>query len=370
MDRRTKAVALLAVATTLAASADALAQGRTRLANIARVKGQEENVLRGVGIVVGLNGTGEANDMATMRALSAALERMGNPVTASGRFDQEAQRALRNVKNAALVMVTATVPATGARSGDRLDCVVSALNGKSLVGGRLVSAALQGPNTQDSTVYALCEGPLQVADPAQPMVAHVHDGCQMARDVFTPFVSDDGWVTIVLDPHHADFNVAESVAYQIASNYADLSLQKDGNLDYEEARRLYVKPTDAANIRVKVPERHLQDDDHVAFVAELMETAIYTAEPEARVVCNTRTGSVVISGDVEIGDVVFTHANLVVETGQSASFLPISESESGRPKLERLVEALANLRVPAKDVIEIIRGIDRLGKLHAKLIVL
>ncbi len=359
---------LLTIVGLLTESVGARAQSKTRLGNISRLKGQEENVLRGVGLVIGLNGTGEANDPATMRALSRVLELMGNPVTATGRYDEDAQRALRNVKNVALVMVTATVPATGARSGDAINCTVSALNGKSLEGGQLVSAALQGPNTQDESVFALCEGSVQIADTAQPMVGVIHKGCQMTRDVYTPFVSDSGWVTIVLDPHHADFHVAEAVAYQNATKYLDDFLPSKMRLEYEEVRESFVRPKDAANIEVKVPDKFTHDP--VAFVSQLLDEPIYGAEPEARVVCNTRTGSVVIAGAVEIGDVVFTHSNLVIETGQSASFLPIAPGETQRPKLDRLVEALKNLRVPGKDVIEIIRGIDRLGKLHAKLIVL
>lgn len=359
---------LLALAATLAVGADARAQGKTRLANISRLKGQEENVLRGVGLVIGLNGTGEANDPATMRALSRVLELMGNPVSATGRFDQDAQQALRNVKNVALVMVTATVPPTGSRSGDKINCTVSALNGKSLQGGQLVSAALQGPNTQDASVFALCEGSVQVSDPAQPMVGVIHQGCQLTRDVTTPFVSEDGWVTIVLDPHHADFHVSEIVAYQITNKYLDDFLPSELRLEDKDVRERFVRPVDAANIRVKVPDKFLNDP--VAFVSQLMDESIYGAEPEARVVCNTRTGSVVISGDVEIGDVAFTHSNLTVDTGQSAGFLPLAPDQTQRPKLDRLVQSLKNLRVPGKDVIEIIQSIDRLGKLHAKLIIL
>ena len=361
-------IALLTATIVLGTSVKAIAQGKTKLANICRVKGQEENVLRGIGLVVGLNGTGEANDAATMRALSRALELMGNPVTSTGRFDDQAQQALRNVKNVALVMVTATVPATGARSGDKLNCSVNALNGKSLEGGRLISAALQGPNTQDATVYALCEGAVHIVDPTQPMAAEVHGGCQMTRDVFTPFISDDGWVTLVLDAYHADFSVSESVAYQLGTKYLEDFLPAGMRLELGEVREKFVRPIDAANIRIKVPAS--LEKDPVAFVSQLLETNIYEAEPEARVVCNTKTGSVVISGDVEIGDVVFTHQNLVVETGASANFKPIAVGDTMRPRLERLIAALSNLNVPSKDVIEIIRGIDRLGKLHAKLIVL
>ncbi|MEN0110494.1 MAG: flagellar basal body P-ring protein FlgI [Planctomycetota bacterium] len=355
-----KTLKSLVLIAAVAAGSSAAALDSTRLANISRIKGQEENVLRGLGLVVGLAGTGATNDEATMRALFQAMDVMGAPVSATGRFDQAAREALRSGKSVSLVMVTATVPATGARSGDKLDCHISGVMGKSLVGGRLLSAALQGPNTQDQTVFATCEGPLQIEDPNQPMVAHIHNGCQMVRDIFTPFVSEDGWVTIVLDPHHANFNVAESVAYYVATKYEEIT-----RIDYDDVRQRFVKPIDAANIRVKVPPA--KADDHVAFVSDLLETEVYDVEPEARVICNTRTGSVVIGGNVEIGDVAFNHRNLVIETGNTATFLPIAPGETTRPKLERLLEALANLRVPNQDVIEIIRSIDRMGKLHAKL---
>src|SRR3990172_763847 len=84
------------------------AAASTRLKNICRVKGQEENVLRGMGLVVGLNGTGEANDGPTMRAIARAMEIMGNPLAINGQ--ESGLDELRKMKNAALVMVSATVP--------------------------------------------------------------------------------------------------------------------------------------------------------------------------------------------------------------------------------------------------------------------
>ena len=344
----------------------ALAQSNTELNNICRIKGQEENTLRGIGLVVGLNGTGVTNDLATQRALSRAMELMGNPVSVTGRFDEQAREALRNVKNVTLAWVTATVPATGARRGDKLDCTVSAIQGKSLVGGQLAFAALQGPNTQDSTVFAVCEGQLNVVDLDQPTTAEIHNGCRMEQDIFTKFVSDDGWVTVVLDKHHADFIVAETVASAIAKSYADKYVTEKGVRD-EDIRLRDVRSIDAANIRVRVPEENRPDP--VPFVSELLEIQVYDAEPEARVICDTKTGSIAISGNVEIGDVVFAHSNLVVEAGASASFLPIAPGETNRPKLERLIDALSNLKVPTRDGIEIIKQIDQLGKLHAKLVV-
>ncbi len=139
--------------------------GRTVLRNIVRVKGQETNTLRGVGLVVGLNGTGEANDPATMRALARAMEIMGAPVPEVPLGGRSGLKDLEKVKNVAMVMVTATVPATGARRGDQIDCHVMGINGKSLAGGRLAFAALPGPHTQDRRIYGLCEGAVHLQDP-------------------------------------------------------------------------------------------------------------------------------------------------------------------------------------------------------------
>lgn len=355
---------LLSTTLLLGCVASAYAGSSTYLRNICRVKGQEENTLNGLGLVVGLNGTGEAGDLSTMRNLARAMELMGSPVSMSGRLDADSLEELKNYKNISLVMVTATVPPTGARRGDKIDCHISALNGKGLQGGRLAFAALQGPNTQDRRVFALCQGALQIDDPAQPMVARIHGGAQMQQDVFTPF-HKDGYITLLLNSNHADFLTAEAVVQRIQEGYAQYI--PDRATDFDEQLHYAVHALDAANIRVKIPE--IYANDPVLFVAELLETNIYDAEPEARVVINPRSGSIVISGDVEIGDVVITHRNLVIETTNRARFESIGPGDTNQPKLQRLVSALGNLQVPPDDVIEIIQGINRLGKLHAKLII-
>ena len=330
----------------------------TRLKNICRIKGQEENVLRGMGLVVGLNGTGETNDPMTMRAIARAMEIMGNPLAMNGQ--QAGLDDLRKMKNAALVMVTATVPATGARRGDRLDCYVSGLNGKSLAGGRLAFAALQGPNTQDPRVYALCQGQLTIDDESQPMVGVVHGGCQMEADIFTPFVRD-GMITLVLDKNHANF--------QTAAEITQLIYERLANYEATDSRTVkdMVRAIDAANIVIRIPETFARDP--VSFASDILETRIAEPEPEARVVINPRAGTIVISGDVEIGDVIVSHKNVVVEAVAPPAFAQIDVDKSSAPKLEQLVTQLNSLKVPTADVIDIIRGIERNGKLHGRLVI-
>ncbi len=331
------------------------ASARTTLRNICRIKGQEENVLRGLGLVVGLNGTGEANDPATMRALARSMEIMGSASPQTGALPgAESLQELRRIKNASLVWVTATVPATGARRGDKLDCNVSAINGKSLEGGRLAFAALQGPNVLDKRVYGLAEGAIHLDSPDQPLVGRIHNGCQMEEDVFTPFV-EDGQITLVLEKHHANFQTVTDIVQVIRRAYF-------------KQNRDEVQAVNAANIVVNLPNAYR--DDPVAFISEIMELQTYNPEPEARVVINERTGSIVIHGEVEIGDVVISHKNIVVEANEETPrFSELRLRQEASPRLKSLVDALNALKVPNADAIQIIKDIDRSGKLHGRLII-
>jgi flagellar P-ring protein FlgI len=333
------------------------ASARTQLKNICRLKGQEENVLRGLGLVVGLNGTGEPNDPPTMRAIAQAMRIMGDGE--QGGLDE-----LKKIKNVAMVMVTATVPATGARRGDQIDCYVSALNGKSLAGGRLAFASLLGPNTNDKRVYGLCEGQVIVDDPDQPMVGEVLGGCQVEADIFTPFYSEDGYITLILDRNHANFQTAALIAETINSQYRESLNYSEDNKSAPEEDLCHAR--DAANIRVRIPEVYRSDP--VGFASDVLDIKLYEHEPESRVVINPRAGSIVISGDVEIGDVVVSHKNVVVEAA-TQTFNALDVDQTNDPKLKQLVDQLNSLKVPTVDMIEIIRGIDRNGKLHGRLIV-
>ena len=261
---------------------------------------------------------------------------------------------LKKYKNITLVIVSARVPATGARVGDKLNCEVSALNGKSLDGGRLAFAALQGPNVEDRRVYATAEGNIYINSLEQPLVGSIAGGCQMEADVFTPFVKD-GYVTLILDKNHANFQTAADIVSTIRQTY----------FQHDDAA---VQAVNAANIIVRVPDAY--NTDPVEFVSNLLELQCYNPEPESRVVINQRTGSIVIDGDVQIGDVVISHRNVVVEAVSGPGpFVQIDQQQQEATKLQSLVDALNALKVPNADAIEIIKGIDRSGKLHARLIV-
>src|SRR5215207_3175538 len=355
----------LIIACLVVAIMPGLATARTRLKNICRIKGQEENVLRGWGLIVGLNGTGEANDGPTMRAIARAMEIMGNPVTNRGdsyltTTSQGGLDELKKMKNVAMVMVTATVPSTGARRGDKVDCFVSAINGKSLDGGRLAFASLLGPNTEDKRVYALCQGQVTIDNLQQPMVGMIHGGCQLEADIFTPFYRD-GHITLILDKNHADFQTANDIVQFIREKVA-YSETHDSRASED-----MVHAIDAANIMVRIPDIFMKDP--VAFASDLLEIQMEEPQAESRVVINSRAGTIVISGDVEIGDVIVSHKNVVVDATTAPTFSAIDVDQSGAPKLQTLVDQLNSLKVPTSDMVEIIKGIERNGKLHGRLVI-
>src|SRR5438067_3934521 len=101
-----------------------------KIADITRISGQRSNVLTGLGLVYGLKGTGDGGDfLPAIKPLASMLGKFSDPATV---------QELTKVSNVALVSITATVPANGARDGDKLDVYVSSLGSAgSLKGGRL-----------------------------------------------------------------------------------------------------------------------------------------------------------------------------------------------------------------------------------------
>jgi flagellar P-ring protein precursor FlgI len=128
------------------------------------------------------------------------------------------------------------------------------------------------------------------------------------------------------------------------------------------------------NIEVIIPPQYR--DNPVSFVSQVLSLPMMEPQTEARVVINPRAGSIVIGGDVEIGAVVVTHKNMVIETADNPGtptpeFKAIDTSDQPQQatKLKSLVAALNAVKVPTEDIIEIIKGLERDGKLRGVLVV-
>jgi flagellar P-ring protein precursor FlgI len=365
--------AWLAMLTSLMLLCGADAFGQIRLKSICRVKGQERNTLHGLGLVVGLKGSGDGKGFVpTIRSLAMAMELMGNQVGKGGAEE------LKDAANVALVSVTATVPASGARQGDEIDCVVSSVGAaKSLAGGRLFMTPLLGPQVESTRVYAFAEGALHIEDMNTPTTARIHAGCRLEEDFINPFAKN-GKITLVLDEHHADFETAQEIAELINSNWyrsdGDRFSRRGGTnirqMAYPATQSYLAQAVNQQFIEVAIPSAYR--DEPVLFVSEVLGLTIAEPQTAARVVINERAGSVVIGADVEIGAVAITHKNIVIETVNAAPeqrFVTIDPGETQTTKLKALVEALNAVKVPTADIIEIIKGLERNGKLHGQLIV-
>jgi flagellar P-ring protein FlgI len=344
--------------------------GQIRLKNICRVKGQEQNTLHGMGLVVGLKGTGDGGDFLPMvRSLAQAMELMGSQIGKGGAAE------LKNARNVAIVSVTATVPEAGARQGDEIDCVVSSIgSAKSLEGGRLFITAMMGPQVEDTRIYGFCEGALHIDDPKLPTTARVHHGCRLEEDFLNVFKKNNQ-ITLVLDEHHADFEVAQEVAELINRNwYSTTQMGSSPRGSSNKLASLQTKPVakavNAKYIEVEIPPAYQKEP--VDFISQVVGLTIAEPQTPARVVINERAGVIAIGADVEIGSIVVAHKNIVIETGDNLPaerFVAIDPGELQTAKLKALVAALNAVKVPTTDIIQIIKDIERNGKLHGQLIV-
>src|SRR5947209_7243957 len=160
-----------------------------RIGDICRIKGQEENILVGMGLVVGLKGTGDSDMKATQQALAHVMEVLGHRPATTAQGNQSAFDQLKGAKNVALVYVTAVVPPGGVQQGDSLDCIVSAVGAKSLEGGNLMLTEMKGPVPGDKMIYALARGLVSIDDKERPQTGRVPLGCQVERTIGNEIVT-------------------------------------------------------------------------------------------------------------------------------------------------------------------------------------
>ena len=337
----------------------AIARADHRLGDICRIKGQEENTLHGMGLVVGLKGTGDGDSKATQRALARYMELMGHrlPVNAQ---NQPLIEELKNVKNVALVYVTATVPAGGAQQGDNLDCTVSAMSAKSLESGHLMLTELYGPVPGDKMVYGLAKGPVSIDDIIKPQTGKVPLGCQIETKFQNEYVKN-GRLTLVLNKDHAAFQQASILEQTINQQPDFISGASGGGI---------AKAIDQVKIEVTIPANYA--DNPALFASLLLDTRISLPQSDTKVIINERKQVIIVGADVEIGPVAVMHKNRLIQTGGAEvnEFVALDPAaEAGKPKLAALVDALNALKVPAEDVIDIIKTLKHKRALFGELII-
>lgn len=342
-----------------------------RIGDICRYQGQEENTIHGIGLVVGLKGTGDGDFKATSRSLGQALLRLGgNPsIDMQGKI---IEKELTNAKNVAMVLVQATIPSQGAIQGDKIDCSISALSAKSLEGGNLVQTLLLGP--RGDVVYGIANGSITLDNPKLPTTGRIANGCKMEQSVKNPFVQDNR-VTLVLHGSHSSFATAQIVADRIDEYFFPDESATGGNAsDYRnKKRRAIATAIDQTHIVVNIPEEYRETP--VQFVSQIERIPLVNIANKKRVYINERNDVIVIGEDVTIAPVAVSYGSLTIAPqnargGPTGSFVEVNpKDDPTKPKLKNLVDALNVLNVPTKDIVAIIKGIHKQGNMYGELII-
>jgi len=369
-------LAAILVGAVLGAPATARAQ-YLRIRDICRIKGQEENTLHGLGLVVGLKGTGDT-DGPTLRALSKMLEAMGSPVSQNLK-GQLMLEELKNAKNVAMVFVASTVPPEGARQGEQLNCTISAISAKSLEGGYLMSTPLVGPRPNVPRIYATAQGKLAMNESGPPTVGVIHDGCRLEEDFSYQF-DKDGHITLVIDRHHAGFPTAFEIQEVLNGQWGKSKFSRMNNaalLDKtaitlaDADPNLIARAIDPNNVRVRIPAEY--HDHHVGFIAMILDTQVALQHHDARVVINERNGVIIVGDNVMLGRVAVTHKSVSIQTGDDPAAGPLfvldQNSDTSTTRLKALVDALNALKVDSQSIIDIIKSLERSGDLYGRLVV-
>ncbi|WJW76842.1 flagellar basal body P-ring protein FlgI [Thiohalobacter sp. IOR34] len=345
-----------------------------RIKDLATLAGVRDNQLVGYGIVVGLNGTGDKTQQIpfTVQSVKSMLAKFG--VTVPPEISTK-------LKNVAAVSLSAVLPPF-AKRGQTIDVTVSSIgDAKSLRGGTLLMSPLKGA---DGQVYALAQGNLVVGGLSAggsdgssvtvnvPSVGRIPNGATVERELGNPFAQGD---SLMLNLHTADFTTANRLAKSI-----------NRTLGSPMARAV-----DASSIRVNAPRDPSQ---RVAFVSMLENLEVEPGEAPARVIVNSRTGTVVIGSHVRVMPAAVSHGSLTVtitetsqvsqpaplSTGQTvvtpSSDVAVSEDKSRMfmfdpgVTLNDIVLAVNRVGAAPSDLVAILEALKAAGALRAELIVL
>ncbi|MBB1274293.1 flagellar basal body P-ring protein FlgI [Psychromonas sp. SR45-3] len=343
-----------------------------RIKDIASVQGVRSNQLVGYGLVVGLPGTGEKSSKFTEQAFATMLRNFGINIP---------QGQTLKIKNVAPVAITAELKAF-AKRGQKIDITVSAIGeAKSLRGGELLQTFLKGV---DGKVYALAQGSLVVgglgaegADGSKvvintPTVGRIANGAIVEREVISPFAQGD---TITFNLHDSDFTTAKLMADTI------------NNLVGPNTASLL----DATSVQVLAPRNISQ---RVSYLSTLENLEFRPARSGAKIIVNSRTGTIVVGQDVRLLPTAITHGGISVTISENKevvqpnpfaggdtevvenSIVNVTQEDSRMFRfdtgisLNDLVRAVNEVGLAPGDLMAILEALKQAGALQGELVII
>ena len=346
-----------------------------RIKDIVDIQGLRGNPLTGVGLVIGLAGTGDTTVL-SRQMLTNILRDSGlvlNPTDLTG-------------GNIAVVLVTAEL-GPFAREGSRIDVDASAIgDAKSLQGGKLLPTPLKG---LDGQVYAIAEGGISIGgwtvagDKASitknhQTVGRIPDGATVEKEEIATFVENiAGSRIITLNLRNVDFTTARQISQAINRNYPESAIV-----------------VDAGTIQIKVPVE-IRPQDIAGFIDDITKPQVQVDVP-AVVVINERTGTIVVGENVGISAVAISQGSLVVKIKESeivsqpiapfsdsgvteivqdtkigieeqqAYLIPVTRSVT----VSELAKSINAIGATPTDMIAIFNALKKAGALQAKLVIM
>jgi flagellar P-ring protein precursor FlgI len=345
--------------------------GDVRVRDLVMVAGARDNQLVGYGLVVGLAGDGDKDQIYTKQSVANMLQRYGINIPAT----------TISAKNVAVVMVTANIPAF-IKPGSRIDVSIASMgDAKSLQGGVLLQTPLLGA---DNKVYAVAQGPMSVdgftagsggpggatVTKNHPTTGQIVDGALVEREIPTSVVHDK---TIELLLREPGFTAAALMAAAI------------NNVFTNSAHAI-----DSTSVRIQMPEG--TETSPVDFIARLENIEVATDTP-ARIVMNERTGTIVATARIHISSCAVAYGSITISVASTlnvsqpnalssngsttvtpststevneskGAFIPIPEL----PTVEKIAQALNSLGATPRDMMEIFKAMKQAGALQAELI--
>ncbi len=339
-----------------------------RIKDIGHFAGVRSNSLSGLGLVIGLNKTGDKRQTVfTQQMLVSMLEKSGLTLGGTSR-----------VENIAAVMVTADLPSFE-RPGSKIDVTVSSIgDSTSLQGGILMITSLHG---LDGNVYAVAQGPLVLGGFSagndstgvtvnHPTVGRIPNGAMVERSVVTGLAQNVETMELVLD--RVDFTNVKRVVDAVNMAFG----------------RSIAAPMDGKSVRLTLPEDYRNRP--VEFISAV-ESISVEVDAKARVVVNERTGTVVIGSDTTLLPVSIAHGNLSIQVETKLNVSqpdPLSQGQTVVTPEQRvtaqeqksnfvtltkgatvddLIRALNALGVTPRDTIAILEALKSAGALQAEL---